>query len=351
MNLYLLLDVFIAFIVDIFIGNPRWIPHPVKLIKLLARVFEKAFRKVFGSVSNKKIKAMGDDFVHSGIRSNRNEKLAGIYFTIVMCILITLIVSGIIFGAYLIHPIAYHVINVYFIYSAFSSKYIAAQSIKVLDAVKDRDVFRAGNILAAIVGRKVQNLDEQDIIRGTVEVTAENTSELVISPIFYVVLGSLFGVGAPLVYLYKTVNTLNRMEEYRSEQYKRFRRAFIKANDVLNYFPARITGILIVVSAFITRKDAKGSLEIMRRDKRKHTNPNSGYPEAAVAGALGIRLGGQGLYFGDIVEKPIIGDDKRVAEIRDISDTINMMYSSSIIGLVAFSLVYLLIFGVFQLLI
>ncbi len=348
MNLYLLLDVFIAFMIDVFIGNPKWMPHPVKFIKWLARIFEKAFRKVFGSVSSKKIKAMGDDFVHSGVRSNRNEKIAGIYFTIIMCVLVTVIVLGVTLAACWIHPVAYHVISIYFIYSAFSAKSLAAESIEVLDAIKDRDVFRAGNILAAIVGRKVEHLDEQDIIRGTVEITAENTSELVISPIFYAVLGSIFGVGAPLVYLYKTVNTLSKMEEYKNEQYKRFRRAFLKVNDIVNYFPARITGLLFVAGAFVMRKDASASMEIMKRDKRKHTSPNSGYPEAAVAGALGIRLGGAGLYFGNIVEKPIIGDDKRGAEMRDISDTINMMYAAAIIGLIGFGVVYLLIYAVLQ---
>ncbi|OPZ85372.1 MAG: cobalamin biosynthesis protein [Firmicutes bacterium ADurb.Bin419] len=348
MNLYLLLDVFIAFIVEMFIGNPQWMPHPVKFIKWLAKIFEKVFRKIFGSVSNKKIKAMGDDFVHSGVMSNRNEKVAGIYFTIIMCLLITAIVSAVTLAAYFVHPIAYHVVNIYFIYSAFAARSIAAEGIKVLDAIKDRDVFRAGNILASIVGRKIEHLDEQDIIRGTVEVTAENTSELVISPIFYVVLGSIFGAGAPLVYLYKTINTLNTMKEYKTENNKRFRWACSKINDFLNYIPARITGLLFVAGALVTGKDSSGSRAIMNRDKRKHFSPNSGYPEAAVAGALGIRLGGSGLYFGDIVEKPIIGDDKRSAEMRDISDTINMMYAAGIIGLICFSVVYLLVFVAFQ---
>ncbi|WP_010248163.1 adenosylcobinamide-phosphate synthase CbiB [Acetivibrio cellulolyticus] len=348
MSLYLLLDVFIAFILDIFIGDPQWMPHPVKFIKWLIKTVETGFRKFSDSFSNKKIKALGDDFVHSGVMSNRNEKMAGIYFTIIMVVMVTVIVSGVTLVAYLINPIAYHVVNIYFMYSAFAARSLAAESIKVLDALKDRDVFKAGNILAMIVGRKIEHLDEQDIIRGTVETTAENTSEKVISPIFYSVIGSIFGVGAPLVYLYKTINILNSMEGYKTDKHKRFGWACAKMNVLANYFPARITGILFVVGAFVTGKDPSGSFAIMKRDKRKHHNPNSGYPEAAVAGALGIRLGGSGLYFGDIVDKPIIGDSTRTAELRDISNTINMMYAAAILGLVGFSLVFLLVFAILQ---
>ena len=351
MSLYLLLDVFIAFILDIFLGDPKWMPHPVKFIKWLTKVMEACSRKLVGLFYNKKITALGNDYIHSAAKINRNEKLAGMYFVIIMATLITVIVFVIVAGAYMINPIAYHVISIYFMYSAFGAKSVAARSIEVLDALKDRDIFKAGNILAAIVGRKVEHLDEQDIIRGTVETTAEEASESVISPIFYAVLGSLVGFGAPLVYLYKTINTLynlNTVKGYTADQYKSFGWASSKLNTLINYFPARIAGFLFVVGAMLIHKDSKGSLSIMKRDKRKHTNPNSGYPEAAVAGALGIRLGGAGLYFGDIVDKPIIGDSTRLAEIRDISDTINLMYAAAISGLVGFGLVFGLVFVVLQ---
>lgn len=344
MSLYPLMDVFIAFIFEVIVGYPKWLPHPVRFINWLTKVVEVGYRKFADLLYNKKIKALGEDYVHSGVKSNRNEKVSGIYFTIIMVTLITIIVFILIGAAFLINPIVYHVVSIYFIYSAFAIKSVAAESAEVYDALKDRDVFKAGNILANIVGRKVEQLDEQDIIRGTVETAAEKTSESVISPIFYAVLGSLFGMGAPLVYLYKTINTLKSVKGDKVEKYKGFGYASVKMNDLANYFPARITGLLFVISSLFTHKDLKASFTIMKRDKRKHHSPNSGYPEAAVAGALGIRLGGSGLYFGDIVDKPVIGDNKRSAEIRDISDTISLMYTAAVLGLLLFGVVYSLFF-------
>jgi adenosylcobinamide-phosphate synthase len=346
MSLYPLLDVFIAFVLDMLIGYPKWLPHPIKFIKWLTKVVEVGYRKFADLLYNKKIKALGDDYVHSGVKSNRNEKVSGIYFTVIMVMLITLIVFLVVGAGFLIHPIVYHVVSIYFMYSAFSIKTIAAESIDVYDALKDRDVFKAGNILAMIVGRKIEHFDEQDIIRATVETTAQKASEDVVSPIFYAILGSLLGVGAPLVYLYKTITTLKAIKGDKVEQYKGFGFASVKMNDLANYLPARITGLLFVIGALFTFKDFKGSFAIMKRDKRKHDSPNHGYPEAAVAGALGIRLGGSGLYFGDILDKPVIGDNKRSAEIRDISDTINIMYVAAILGLVGFGLLFFVIFVV-----
>jgi adenosylcobinamide-phosphate synthase len=351
MSLYLLLDVFIAFILDIFIGDPKWMPHPVKFINWLTKVMEECSRKLVNLFYNKKVTALGNEYVHSSARINRNEKLAGMYFMIIMATLITVIVFVIVAAAYMINTIAYHVISIYFMYSAFGTKTVAIKSVEVLDALKDRDIFKAGNILTEIVGRKIEHLDEQDIIRGTIETTAEDASEQAIAPIFYAMLGSLVGFGAPLVYLYKTINTLNNVNKvkgYTANQYKSFGWASSKLNTLFNYLPARIAGFLFVVAALLIRKDSKGSLSIMKRDKRKHTSPNSGYPEAAVAGALGIRLGGAGLYFGDIVDKPIIGDDTRLAEIRDISDTIKMMYAAATSAMVGFGLVFGLVFVVLQ---
>ncbi len=344
MSLYPLMDVFIAFVLEVIVGYPKWIPHPVKFINWLTKVVEVGYRKFADLLYNKKVKALGDDYVHSGVKSNRNEKVSGIYFTIIMITLITIIVFVLVGAAFLINPIAYHVVSIYFIYSAFSIKSVAIEGIEVFDALKDRDVFKAGNILSAIVGRKIEHLDEQDIIRGTVETTAEKASENVVAPILYAVLGSLFGVGAPLVYLYRTINTLKSVKGNKVKKYKGFGFAAVKMNDLANYIPARITGLLFVIASVFLRKDFKASFVIMKRDKRKHHSPNSGYPEAAIAGALGIKLGGSGLYFGDIVDKPVIGDNKRSAEIRDISDTINFMYAAGVLGLILFGVIYSMIF-------
>jgi len=339
------MDVFIAFILEVIIGYPKWLPHPVKFINWFSKIVEAGYRKIADLLYSKKVKALGDDYVHMGIHRRRSEKISGIYFTILIVTVITLAVFGLVSVAYIIHPVAYHVVSIYFIYSAFGIKSVAIESIDVCDALKDRDIFKAGNILAANLGREIKNFDEQDIIRGSVEYAAERAMDKVITPIFFAVVGSLFGLGAPLVYLYKTINTIKMNIGDKVEKAKGFGYASIKLNDLANYIPARIAGILLVVASLFLRKDFKGSFAIMRRDRRKNTNPNSGYLEAAVAGALGIKLGSSGLYFGDITDKPSIGDNKRGAEIRDISDTINLMYTAATIGIILFGIVYSLIFA------
>ncbi|NLL05188.1 MAG: cobalamin biosynthesis protein CobD [Clostridiaceae bacterium] len=344
MSLYPLMDVFIAFVLEVIIGYPKWIPHPLKFIKWLTKIIEVGYRKIADLLYNRKIKALGEDYVHSAIRSDRNKKISGMYITIIIITLVTIAVFLIVAAAYLINPIAYHVISIYFIYSAFSIKSVSIEGVEVIDALKDRDVFKAGNILSDIVGRKIKHLDEQDIIRGTIETTAEKTSENVVAPIFYAFIGSLFGLGAPVVYLYRTINILKSVKGNKVKRHKGFGFAAVKMNDLANYIPARITGILIVIASIFLRKDYKMAFTIMKRDKRKHHNPNSGYPEAAIAGALGIQLGSAGLYFGDIVDKPVIGDNKRSSEIRDISDTISFMYAAGVLGMVLFGIIYSLFF-------
>ncbi|MFZ5987948.1 MAG: adenosylcobinamide-phosphate synthase CbiB, partial [Bacillota bacterium] len=254
----------------------------------------------------------------------------------------------IVWAAKLVHPVLFHIVNIYFIYSAFASKCLAVESFKVFDALKERDIFKARNMLSMIVGRQTENLDEKEIIKGAVESTAENTADGVVSPIFYAVLGSLFGLGAPVVYAFKAISTLDSMVGYKNDKYKNFGWASARLDDLANYIPARLTGLLIVCSAFFTGKDYSRSFSIMIRDRRKHKSPNSGYPEAAVAGALGVRLGGPGLYFGDIVEKPVIGDALRELDIKDIPKTITLMYVASILALFLLSLTFLAVFILFQ---
>lgn len=344
MSLYPLVDVFIAFIIGVIIGYPKWMPHPVKFINWLTKKIEVGYRKIADVLHSKKVKALGDDYVHSGNKNSRNEKISGIYFTIIIVMFVTIMVFCLISAAYLINPILYHVVNIYFIYSAFAIKSVAIESIDVCDALKDRDIFKAGNILSESLGREIKHFDEQDIIKGAIEHAAERALEHVITPIFYAVLGSLFGLGAPFVYFYLAINSVKALKADKVERYKGFGYGSEKMNDVANYLPARITGMLFVIASLFLGKDFKGSYVIMMRDRRKNHSPNLGYPEAAIAGSLGIKLGSSGLYFGDITDKPSIGDSKRSVEIRDISDTINLTYAGASIGLILFGIVYSLIF-------
>ncbi|HHV28851.1 adenosylcobinamide-phosphate synthase CbiB [Acetivibrio mesophilus] len=343
MAMYLLLDVFIAFALDFFIGYPRWMPHPVKFIKWLGKKIENMMRSIINASSAKKVKALGEDVVRNTRRSYRNERAVGAAFILIMIGIVIIIVAGVLKLSMFVNPILFHVINTYLIYSSFASRAVATEGYKVFDALKERDIFKARNMLAAAVGRKTENLDEKEIIKGSVESTAENTSDRVIAPIFYAFLASFFGLGATIVYVYKTINTLDQVVGYKNEMYKNFGWATAKLDDIVNYIPARLTGLLIVLGALITRKEYKSSYSIMMRDRKKHVSPNSGYPEAAVAGALGIRLGAEALYFGDIVEKPTIGDDVNELDIKAISQTITLMYAASIIAMLLMGSLGLLI--------
>lgn len=342
MSLYLLLDIFIAFALDFFVGYPHWMPHPVKFIRWLGKNIESMLRSIINVSSVKKVKALGEDVVRNTKKSYRNEKIAGAGFALVIIAVVSIIVVAVLKLSMLVHPILFHVLNTYLIYSSFASRAVATEGYEVFDALRERDIFKARNMLAMAVGRKTENLDEKEIIKGSVETMAENTADRVISPIFYAFLGSIFSVGAIVVYVYKTINTLDQMVGYKNDMYKNFGWVTAKLDDILNYIPARLTGVLIVLGALITGKDYKNSYSIMIRDRKKHISPNSGYPEAAVAGALGVRLGTGALYFGDIVEKPVIGDDINELDIKAISQTITLMYAASVIALLLMGILGLL---------
>lgn len=344
MSLFFLLDVFVAFFADFVIGHPDWLPRPEKFIEWIGKYVENIMRRIINISSSKKVKALGEDIVRSTSKTYRNERIAGVAFVLVMTTLVALIVAALLELSMFIDPILFHAVNTCLIYLSFGSRAVAKESYKVFDALKERDVFKARNMLAAVIGIKTENLDEKEIIKRTVESTAEDTADRVISPIFYASLASFFSLGATIVWIYKTINILDRMVGYKNDEYRHFGWATAKLDDIVNFIPARLTGILIVAGAFLTGKEYKNSYSIMMRDRKKHASPNSGYPEAAVAGALGIRLGTEMLRLGDIVEKPAIGDDINELDIKAISQTVSLMYAASFIALLLMEALGLLIF-------
>ncbi|AUG58350.1 adenosylcobinamide-phosphate synthase CbiB [Acetivibrio saccincola] len=344
MSLYLLLEIFIAYVLDILLEDPPWLPQPVKFLKWLIKHAEKLIRSIVEVFSAKKVKALGDDVVRNTKKKKRNEKIAGVVLAIFITAFAFFSVYIIIRAAYKVHPVLASVINIYFIYTAFAARRTAAEGFKVFDALKERDIFRARKFLSTVAGKHTENLDEKEVIKGAVEATAESTSDNVIAPVFYTFAGSFFGLAAPFVYAFKAISTLDSMVGYKNEKYRYLGWASARLDDIANFIPARLTGILIVVSAFISQNDYSSSYAIMRRDRRKHFSPNSGYPEAAVAGALGVRLGGSGLYFGDIVEKPIIGDPVNELDIRNITQAIVLMYIASALSMVLFTIFYISVY-------
>jgi len=326
---YNLVDVVIAFLIDLILGDPHNFPHPVRYIGRTVSKFELFLRNVIKNWSPE--------------RKERNELIAGIILTASVIIVTFLTVFLLLKIATLIHPVLFHALNIYFIYSAIATKCLADEAWKVYDSLAGGNLAQARERLSMLVGRETANLKEEEVVRGAIETTAENTVDGVISPLFYAIIGSDFGMGAPLAWIFKAISTMDSMVGYMNDKYIYFGRAAARADDAANYIPARLSGILIPVAAFICRMDYIKSFKIMKRDRKNHKSPNCAWPEAAFAGALGIRIGGSNVYFGQFVEKPTIGDAVRPIDKDDIPGTIKLMYATAAVTIIAGIVVYMLI--------
>ena len=220
------------------------------------------------------------------------------------------------------------------IYFCIATKSLKVEALKVVKALKDNDIEEARHRLSYIVGRDTKSLDKEGILRAVVETIAENISDGVVAPILY---AGLFG--APFALVYKAVNTMDSMFGYKNDKYYEFGYFPAKLDDIFNYIPARLTGYLIIASAYFLKLDYKNSYNIYKRDRYNHSSPNSAHPEAAVAGALGLKLGGANYYFGKLVEKPTIGDEVKKIEINDVYITNRILY---LVSFLSFSLSILL---------
>ncbi len=226
-------------------------------------------------------------------------------------------------------------VETFFCYQLLAMKSLKTESMKVYYALKTQGVESARRAVALIVGRDTEVLDEKGIAKAAVETVAENASDGVIAPLFYMMLFG--GAGG---FFYKAVNTMDSMVGYKNERYEDFGRAAAKTDDVLNFLPARICGIFLAVSAFLLGYDGKGAFRIFFRDRKNHASPNSAQGEAAVAGALQVQLGGDAWYFGKLYHKLTIGDNKRDIEPEDIVRANRILYGCGILGWALFAGAY-----------
>lgn len=314
LTVYLLLDIVTAYMLDLVLGDPYWLPHPVRFIGWLIKNAEGILRKLAGKNAVK-------------------EKIAGVVLALFVVSTTFLFVFFLLKIALGINTLLFHILNTYFIYSSLAAKCLGDEALKVFNALKGKNMEESRKRLAMLVGRDTERLDEEGIIRGVVETTAENTTDGVVSPLFYAIIGSLFGIGAPVVYAFKAISTLDSMVGYKNEKYINLGMASARLDDIANFIPARLTGVLIPLSALLCGMNFLKSFSIMLRDRRNHKSPNCAYSEAAVAGALGVRVGGNNIYFGKIVEKPTIGDPDRKLNIEDIPKTVKLMYTTSFLAL------------------
>lgn len=305
--------IFAAFILDCLIGDPQWLPHPVRLIGFYIACFEKTIRRI--------------------VKTNAALRAAGMMLTLTTVAGAYGLTWVVLRWAAEIHIWVYYAVYTLLAYTCLAARCLAHEGKRIYTALLGGDITQARKLLSYIVGRDTGELDESGITRGAVETVAENTSDGVVAPLLYLFIG-----GVPLAMAYKAVNTLDSMVGYKNERFLYFGWASAKLDDLANYVPARLTGILMVAAAWLLRLDAKQSLKILRRDSRNHSSPNSGFPEAAAAGALGVQLGGMNNYFGKPVVKPTIGNSSRPLDKQDIVNMNRLMYTAVIITIVAFSL-------------
>ena len=209
---------------------------------------------------------------------------------------------------------------------------------KVYDRLKNGTLDEARYAVSMIVGRDTQSLTEEGVTKAAVETVAENSSDGIIAPMFYMAIGGVW-----LMFLYKGINTMDSMLGYKNDKYLYFGRCAAKLDDVANYIPARISGWLMVAASAFVKMDVKNAAKIYRRDRRNHASPNSAQTEAAMAGALDVQLAGNAYYFGKLYEKPTIGDAIREIEPEDIRRSHTLLYLTAVLALVAFEVVKVLV--------
>ena len=299
-----------GFLLDCLLGDPHNPWHPICLIGNLISFLEKKIRRVFP-------------------KNQKGQLTGGILLVILVLAISTAVPILILMAARQIHPYLELALETFMCYQLLAARSLRDESMKVYRALHRRDIEGARKAVSMIVGRDTERLDEAGIAKAAVETVAENASDGVIAPMIFIAIG-----GAPLGFFYKAVNTMDSMVGYKNDKYLYFGRAAAKLDDVMNYVPSRISGLLMVASAAFTGGNANGAWRIFCRDRRNHASPNSAQTEAACAGALGLQLAGDAWYFGERYHKPTIGDPVRDIEAADIIRANRLMYGASVLCLV-----------------
>jgi len=308
------LEYVIAYIMDLTLGDPRWLGYPVAWMGKAISFLEKRVYSLQVTVYSKRLNP---------------KKITGIILTVVVAGGSFLIAWVIIKIACKLHPVLGLIVTIWGAFTTLSIRGLGQGGERIYLALKDNNLRLARGQVSQIVGRDTKNLRRKGIIRGAMESISENTIDGVVAPLFYLFLG-----GVPLAFAYKAINTLDSMVGYQDKKYKDFGWAGAKLDDIANYFPARIGGILISLGAFLFRKDGKSAFRVMFRDGRKYHSPNAGLAQGAMAGALGVRLGGINYYRGKKIIKPYLGHPKRKLSSIHIKESINLMYLTSVLTLI-----------------
>ena len=309
----------LGFCLDLLIGDPHGIPHPVALIGKLIDVTEKGMRKAFP-------------------KTVRGENFAGAAIWLIVVTVSTALPALLLWLAYSANRWLGLALETVMCAQILATKSLRQESMKVYDALQTGDLEKARHAVSMIVGRDTQRLDEAGVTRAAVETVAENTSDGIIAPMLFLAIG-----GAPLGFFYKAVNTMDSMLGYVEMPYKNVGLVPAKMDDFFNFLPARISALLMLAAGTVLGMDGKNGWKIFRRDRYHHASPNSAQTESVCAGLLGLRLAGDAWYHGVLHKKKFIGDARREIEDTDIPRACRLMYGTAVLSLVFFAAVKFLI--------
>lgn len=306
----ILLAVLLGFCVDLILGDPRWMPHPVVYMGKAITRLERLLRRLLPDTP-------------------RALFWGGVVLAAVLPLGTLAFSAGVIWLAGRIHPTLGFAVQVLWCWQALAVKDLRVETMHVYEPLYKGDLLAARQAVSRVVGRDTQSLTSEGVTKAAVETIAENFSDGVIAPILYLLIG-----GAPLGLAYKAINTMDSMVGYKNDRYLHFGRAAAKLDDAANYVPARIAALLWILAAPLAGGSMRGAWRIWRRDRRNHASPNSAQTESACAGSLSVQLAGPASYFGKLVDKPTIGDATREIEPEDILRANRNMVWASVLGLV-----------------
>lgn len=297
--------VILGFLLDYIIGDPYFLPHPIRWIGSLTGQLERLARKA------------------------KNQVLSGILLTDTVVIITGVISFGLLYICCRINIYIAILANTLMCYYSIAMRCLKRESMKVYSALEEDDIEKARTAVSMIVGRDTQSLSTEGITRAAVETVAENASDGVMAPMFYM----LIGLG-PLAMVYKAVNTMDSMLGYKDEKYIHIGKACAILDDIVNFIPSRLSAFFMILSSLILGYDYKNAFKIWKRDRFNHASPNSAQTESVCAGALNIQLAGDAFYFGKLYKKKFIGDNNRKIRYNDIKCANDIMFMASFLFLV-----------------
>lgn len=309
----------LGFVIDLILGDPRSISHPVVWIGKLIDLLEKVLRRIFP-------------------KTVRGENAAGGVLWLIVVVVSTAFPMALLRLCHWISPWLRLAVESIMCWQILAAKSLRHESMKVYDALKRGDIERSRYAVSMIVGRDTARLDEAGVTRAAVETVAENTSDGVVAPLLFLAIG-----GAPLGFFYKAVNTMDSMLGYVEPPYKNIGLVPAKMDDVVNYIPARLSALLMLAAGALLKLDVKNGWRIFKRDRYNHASPNSAQTESVCAGLLGLRLAGDAWYHGVLHKKPYIGDEKRPICHEDIPLAGRLLYATAILSLILFAGIKVLI--------